>query len=142
MTVSRARASTVLYNVITNTTTTPSKPKLNYGPGYVVLRGTITRDEVDPGMAWKAVGYFLNFDRPLTLTYEIADPEMRKKTSTTTKVKIWSTEGMDEEDLSNEYDPYWQKFVGSYVKVGGTLYNTFNPHTLADCMFLDPKIIT
>lgn len=110
----------------------------------VTLKGTLVREEwptSKTSMAWSAVGYFLEFDTPVTVTYLFGS---EPQTDTVTRLQVASVEqyaSNADVNLSSQTDPYWEQFVGSRVAINGMLMNQGNAHCLAKARFDDPTLV-
>lgn len=109
----------------------------------VTLKGTLVREEWPMSktmMAWSAVGYFLEFDTPVSVTFDLMG---QPQTETVTRIQVASVEQYGDEadkNLSAQSDPNWEQYVGTYVAVSGKLFNQGNAHCLATARFEEPVL--
>ena len=109
----------------------------------VTLKGTLVREnwpKSKTGMGWSAVAYFLEFETPVTVTFNRSGAH----TETVTRLQVTSVEQYDKDadvNLSARSDPGWEAYVGNFVAVSGKLIHTGNAHTLGIARFQAPRLV-
>lgn len=120
---------------------------VNAMSGAVTLKGRLVRENLtteETGMGWALVNYVLQFDTPVTITYP--GPSGQATTNTFSKIQVGGKEIYIASNpnansaVNSESIPDLQRYVGQYVAVTGSLYDSGNFHTFGNARFRDYSI--
>lgn len=115
--------------------------------GAVTLKGTLVRKQRttdETGMGWASVDYLLVFESPVSITYKNSDGSI--VTHSFSEIQVGSQEiyiAVDPDansKLSSTNNPTYQPYVGKFVAVTGTIYNSGTMHTYGYARFGDCTI--